>query len=500
MKYIVIGGAGFIGSHLVDKLIELQHDVLVIDNLSTGQLYNINKNARVVYGDLIDTEYISRFFDDTVNGVFHLTTSISIKKSPLIVYEESYTVLEYCRQKNIPRIVLTSSAIVYNKNKNTFNEKTIDFLVQLYKDTHNMSVICLRNSNVYGTRQNTNKNSSSIFTLFKKCKMLNGFIEITGDDNQCYDFIHVSDIVNGYIQAMNSTYCGIIDLCTGIYTTLNEISTYFECPVHYSTKENNDITYIYQDTVLAKKYLNWEPTILLHTGILDLFEESKNKITIITSIYNEELLLPLWIEHYKKLQQNNIIHNILVIDRNSTDNSIHIIKKTCPNWIIVHTKITCFETEMINKEIMDYEKNIPGYKLVLNITEFLICDDISSIIHTEQPLCYEINVKVVLSHKKYHFPQDVNDLLNNMKCEIRNNYTLSRYLHSYSTGNYELYRYKTSNTITQHNIPLFCIYWIGIYSLSDIFLNRLLKIKDEIPEINELKKHVFQFFETIDVT
>jgi UDP-glucose 4-epimerase len=500
MKYIVTGGAGFIGSHLVDKLIELKHDVIIIDNMLTGKIYNINKNATFIYGDITNMDIINTIFDNTINGVFHLAAIARTPwciKNPLLTYETnvkgSLNILECCRQKNIPRIVLTSSNVVYGKHTPYRSSKeAMESLAQVYKETYNMSTICLRNSNVYGTRQNMDEFSPSVFASFKKSKMVNGFIEITGDGNQSSDFTHVSDIVDGHIQAMNSTYCGIVDLCTGVNTTLNEIGNFFECPVHYIPERISDVKHIYQDPTLAKKHLNWESKIPLHTGMMDLFEEDKKKLTIMTGIYNEEKLLPFWIEHHKKLQDKGIIHNVIVIDHNSTDESMNIIKKTCPNWIIVNTKTTCFDAAAVDIEIMEYEKNIPGYKLFLNTTEFLMCDDISSILHTEQPLCYYINNETLLAREKYYSPTDFNDLIHNTRYKI-NGYREPRYLHSYTTGKYEVGRHKTGHTLTHHNISLYII-WVGMYSLSDVFLDRKLQIKHRIPESDRIAGASFQHF------
>ena len=90
------------------------------------------------------------------------------------------------------------------------------------------------------------------------------------------------------------------------------------------------------------------------------------RTTIISHIYNEEYLLPFWLNHHKDMVDHGVI-----IDYRSTDNSLSIIKQTCPTWEIITTRNSCFKASDIDSEVMDIENKIEGIKIVLNTTEFL---------------------------------------------------------------------------------------------------------------------------------
>ena len=94
-----------------------------------------------------------------------------------------------------------------------------------------------------------------------------------------------------------------------------------------------------------------------------------NKTTCLTNIYNEEYLLPFWLHHHK-----DMFDDIIIVDYRSTDNSVEICKKICPNCKIITTRNESFDAENIDKEFMDLEKDIEGIKIVLNTTEFLFCE------------------------------------------------------------------------------------------------------------------------------
>ena len=281
MKYIVTGGAGFIGSHLVDALIAMDHDVIILDNLLSGKEQNINKHATFYQTDIRDLNSIIKYFDSTVNGVFHLAAVARTPwciDDPVLAYETnvlgSLNVLECCRLKSIPRVVLTSSNVIYAFwTPYKSSKEAMESLARVYNEMYGISTVCLRNSNVYGTRQSMDGPSPNVFAALKKCKQEKGFIEITGDGTQSRDFTHVQDIVIGHICAMNKTsVCGVVDLCTGTNTTLNEIATYFDCPIKYITERPGDIKHIYQNASTAEECLNWKALIPLNIGILDVFQ------------------------------------------------------------------------------------------------------------------------------------------------------------------------------------------------------------------------------------
>ena len=280
MRYLVTGGAGFIGSHLVDKLIKLGHDVVILDNLLSGFEKNINKIATFHNCDIRNIDNIKEHFKN-VDGVFHLAAIARTPwciEDPILAYETNVigtlNVLEASRQNNIKRVVMTSSNVVYAfLTPYRSSKEALENLAKVYNNMYGMSVVCLRNSNVYGSRQSELGPSPNVFSALRKAKKEKGLIEITGDGEQSRDFTHVSDIVEGHICAMNSNVTGDFDLCTGINHSLNDVAKFFNCDVNYIPERPGDIKHIYQDPIPALEKLNWKAKVVLEDGMKDFFSD-----------------------------------------------------------------------------------------------------------------------------------------------------------------------------------------------------------------------------------
>jgi UDP-glucose 4-epimerase len=280
MRYLVTGGAGFIGSHLTDKLIEQGHDVIVLDNLLSGSQKYVNPRATFHNCDIRNLDAILPFFEG-LDGVFHLAAIARTPwciEDPVLAYQTnvmgSLNILEASRLKGVKRVVMTSSNVVYAFfTPYRSSKEALEGLGKVYTDMYDMSVICLRNSNVYGSRQSELGPSPNVFSALRKCKNENGYIEITGDGEQSRDFTHVSDIVSGHIAAMDSHATGVVDLCTGKNHTLNEVAKFFNCPVKYTAERPGDVKHIYQDPSPAFQILNWKAVTDLADGMKDFFSD-----------------------------------------------------------------------------------------------------------------------------------------------------------------------------------------------------------------------------------
>ena len=282
MKYLVTGGAGFIGSHLVDELIRQEHTVIVLDNLLSGSVDNLNPKALFIQVDLRDLSSIQDHFAG-MDGVFHLAAIARTPwciEDPILAYETNVmgtlNVLEACRLHQIQRVVLTSSNVVYAfYTPYRSSKEALEGLGKVYTDMYQLSVVCLRNSNVYGSRQSELGPSPNVFSALRKCKKEKNYVEITGDGTQSRDFTHVSDIVSGHICAMNTRVTGVFDLCTGTNHTMNEVADFFDCAIVYTDERPGDVKHIYQDPAPAFEQLGWKAKVSLKEGMVDFMSDTK---------------------------------------------------------------------------------------------------------------------------------------------------------------------------------------------------------------------------------
>lgn len=281
MKYLVTGGAGFIGSHLVDSLVRDGHNVTVIDSMLSGNKNYINSSASFINCDIRNYEEILPHFAG-MDGVFHLAAIARTPwciENPILAYQTNVMgtlhVLEASRKHGVKRVVLTSSNVVHAfMTPYRSSKQALEDLGDVYTKMYGMSVIALRNSNVYGTRQSELGPSPNVFSALRKSKRETGHIVITGDGEQTRDFTHVSDIVAAHKVAMSSSVVGVFDLCTGVRHSLNKVASYFECPIKYIGDRPGDVKDIAQDPTLAREQLGWTATLSLEEGIKDFLSDT----------------------------------------------------------------------------------------------------------------------------------------------------------------------------------------------------------------------------------
>lgn len=277
MQYIVFGGAGFIGSHMTDLLIAEGHEVTVVDNLLSGYMENVNPKAKFVKADIRYLTDIKPLVEGA-DGVFVYAAIARTPwciEDPILCHDTNVTgtlnILTACRIAGVKRVVLSSSNVVYAFETPYRASK---LMVELYAETFNkmygQNIVCLRYSNVYGKRQSEEGPSPNVFAALRKSKKEHGKLFITGDGEQSRDYTHVSDIVQGGLLAMKSDYKGVVDLCTGVNVSLNEVAKYFGCPVEYIPERAGDIKHIKQDPKPAKELLGWEAKTKLKEGIKDV--------------------------------------------------------------------------------------------------------------------------------------------------------------------------------------------------------------------------------------
>lgn len=294
MKILVTGGAGFIGSHLVDYLISLNHYVCIVDNLSTGRLQNVNKKASFYQMDIADPKLIELFLDKRPEIVYHLAAQISVPESikdPLTDAQTNITgtlnLLDACRIYNVKKIIYSSSAAVYgNASQLPITEEspimpvspygiskyTVECYLKIYAMLYGLNYTILRYANVYGERQNSGT-EGGVVAIFADKLSKSVSVEIYGDGEQTRDFIYVKDVVSANIAALTNGNNDVFNIGTGrknsinvVYNTMKRILNTYQPPI-YAKKRSGDLRDSYFNIEKAKKLLIWEPEYLIYEGL-----------------------------------------------------------------------------------------------------------------------------------------------------------------------------------------------------------------------------------------
>ena len=296
MNILVTGGAGFIGSHLVDGLVEAGHHVVVVDNLSTGCREHVHDQAVFYEMDILQKDELARIFaDGAFDIVFHEAAQTLVPYSMEHPREDAelnimglLNVLELCRQFGVKKFLFSSSAAVYGDNVQVplaenaplqptsfygLTKVTAEKYIQMYHDVFGLSYAILRYSNVYGERQGSHGEGGVVY-IFSDASAEGREITIFGDGDQSRDFIYVIDVVRANMAAMDEKApSGIYNISTNIETTVNalkEILFYFSqtaVPVSYAEARSGDIYRSALDNALAKQTLRWRPATKLLEGL-----------------------------------------------------------------------------------------------------------------------------------------------------------------------------------------------------------------------------------------
>ena len=291
MKVLVTGGAGFIGSNLVDKLINEGHKVFVIDNLSTGKKENLNKKAIFYKADICDLNKILPLFKG-IDYVFHLAANPRVMfsvenpiESHKVNVNGTLNVLYASYKNKVKRLIFASSAAVYGDIKKlplkeNMTPKPIspyglhkligEFYCKLFSNLYNLETVCLRYFNVYGPRMDPNGPYALVIGKFLKLRKENKSLTIYGDGKQTRDFVYVDDVVRANILAMKSKKVGrgeVINICSGKNYSINYIAKLIGGKKIYLSARKGEIKHALGDNSLAKKLLSWKPEISLEEGI-----------------------------------------------------------------------------------------------------------------------------------------------------------------------------------------------------------------------------------------
>ncbi|SNX52904.1 SDR family oxidoreductase [Thermoanaerobacterium sp. RBIITD] len=326
MNILVTGGAGFIGSNIVDFLIDNGYDVVVVDNMSTGKKENINKRARFYNVDITDSNLYKVFENEKIDVVIHHAAQIDIQKSikdPVFDAKVNIlgtiNLLECCRKYGVKKIIYASSAAVYgNPEYLGVDEKhrvypisyygiskhTPEHYFEVYNELYGLKYTVLRYANVYGIRQDP-KGEGGVISIFID-KMLKGERPVIfGDGEQTRDFIFVKDVAKANLLALKKGDNEIINISTNKAITINELvdimneimGTYLK-PI-YTNSRKGDIVHSYLDNKKALEVLGWEPEYQLEQGLKETIEYYKEKYILeeeaaVTKDINVDLSYNVW--------------------------------------------------------------------------------------------------------------------------------------------------------------------------------------------------------------
>ena len=313
MSVAVIGGAGFIGSNLVDELMVQGFEVTVLDDLSEGKIDNLSrwKNSprfTFVKGDIRDYDLVRRAVDRK-SWVFHLAAMSRIQpsiKDPLqamsINMMGTANVLEACRQGGVKRVVYSASSSAYGRKNASWAEKTGfhenlqtdcnspysfskltgEEVCHFYNSFYGLSTCALRYFNVYGPRHQETGSYATVVAIFRKQVREGKPMTVVGDGTQIRDFTFVGDVVRANMTAaMNQEACGVFNIGTGDNFSINEVAKLVgpNHPIEYIAKREGEYPVTKADVKKARDVLGWKPMITFTDGlkVLDICEGSRSK-------------------------------------------------------------------------------------------------------------------------------------------------------------------------------------------------------------------------------
>ena len=311
-RALVTGGAGFIGSHIVDRLLERDFEVKVVDDLSSGRLENINvhfknSNFHFIKGDIRDAEIVKRTFRD-VDVVFHEAAFVGINDSirkPLLVNDinvnGTLNVLEASLRCDAKRVVVASSAAVYGEPRTlpvtedsvpcpespyAASKLATELYAKAYHRTYGLETVCFRYFNVYGPRQALGP-YAAVITAFVDDLIKGRRPIIYGDGEQTRDFINIQDVVRANILAIERDCAGeVFNIATGSSVTINNLLEIVARVLgkrtvkpEFGEQRPKDVRQSCGDISKAKKILGFKPETSLERGLEDFVQYHRSLTT-----------------------------------------------------------------------------------------------------------------------------------------------------------------------------------------------------------------------------
>ena len=303
-RVLITGGAGFIGSHMAEKIIEMGHEVIIIDNESTGLHSNVPAEATYVRGDVRDPDALEQIFIRPVDVVFHIAGQASTIHSfsdPLddlsVNVEGTVNVIQKCLEHQVPRLLFASSMTVYGLvSAKPVHEDTPCMPISYYGITKYaaeryvratglrfdldvpLQTTVFRMFNVYGERQRLDNPYQGVMGIFIGNVLRNEPVVIHSDGLQSRDFVYIDDVVDAWIRAWeNPEAIGkVFNLGTGNNYAINTLAqtiiealgySFESYPIEYQPLRPGDQRHMTADIATAQQVLKWQPQVTFIEGI-----------------------------------------------------------------------------------------------------------------------------------------------------------------------------------------------------------------------------------------
>ena len=305
MKYIVTGGAGFIGSYIVEELARQQHELVIFDNLFSGKMDNIKpflkkKNVTFVKGSITDLSVLKKIFEGA-DGIFHEGAIASVPRSianPFATNEVNVNgtlnILIAARDCEVRKVVFASSSSVYGNtpalpkhedmipnplSPYAVSKLTGEYYLKVFSEVYGLKTLSLRYFNVFGPRQDPKSEYAAVIPRFITKILRHESPTIYGDGGQTRDFTYVKDVVQANIRAMESDAQGVFNVAYCKRIDLNELAsmimeiTGITVPLVYEPSRTGDVRDSLADIRRAQKAFGYSPEYTVKKGLEETIAE-----------------------------------------------------------------------------------------------------------------------------------------------------------------------------------------------------------------------------------
>jgi UDP-glucose 4-epimerase len=299
VKILVTGGAGFIGSHVVDTYVALGHEVTVVDDLSSGRKKNVNPKAELVTMDIRDPNISTLFAKGRFDLVNHLAAQIDVRRSVQDPFLDAsinilgtLRILEGCRTYGVRKLIFASSGgVMYGECRTRaalesdpcqpvspygFSKAAAETYIRFFGETYHLPFTILRYGNVYGLRQDPH-GEAGVVSIFIGKLLANEPVTIYGTGKQERDYVYVGDVAQANVQALLKGENQILNIGTGhatsvnvLYSKLQEVHGKSPAPA-YAPPRPGELDRSVLDSTRAQEVLSWRPLYSLPQGLAETY-------------------------------------------------------------------------------------------------------------------------------------------------------------------------------------------------------------------------------------